>query len=628
MPAAWWASRAYLEGARPETTRLKAVASSLQRVTEGIGFAERRQWLEAVESLEHAAESGQAGAGVYRGLGFCLGQLGWIEDAASAYEESIRLEPAALDTYVSLATTYRVVGRRELALGILERAEVRLRAAIPRDAAARFARAAAPSLEALSEAYAHLGEFVKAIYWSRQAELADPTRASAYMLEGKSCLAIHQPDTAIAPLRRACALAPGAADAHYTLALAFLERPSPDHNQEAYNSLVTAVALDPKAAPALHQLGILCAQRRQWPQAQRALMAAYQLDFAPIDIAWRAAKICQATGDEAQAHYLFGQHAEKKGDLETALRHFQSLCESSRYRRFGYSGTARVLSALGKPQEAIDSLRQGIALDEHPAPLYRQLASLYGKLRRVNEQVAALETATRLDPAQADADYRNLGVFSFESGQYDQAERYLEKAVEMRPDNSRYHYALGQTYLMRAQIGDRLSRAIFHLEAAGRLAPGSGFAHDLLSAAYVKAGRWGDAVRDLRTAINNDSQNEVLYFRLAQAYQRLGRKSEAGRAVEYYRRIRAYAQKKDLLRRRAKARPDDAAAHKALGGLLLSARDYHAAYAEFERVLSLTPDDVQAHESMATIYGELAQPEGQARHLARTRELRRKAGAR
>src|SRR5207247_11174866 len=100
-----------------------------------------------------------------------------------------------------------------------------------------------------------------------------------------------------------------------------------------------------------------------------------------------------------------------------------------------------------------------------------------------------------------------------------------------------------------------------------------------------KAGRWSDGARVLRTAIDNDSQNEVLYFRLAQAYQRLGRKREAERAVEYYRRLRAYAQQKDLLRRQVKSRPDDAAAHQAMGGLLLTARDYHAAYAEFERVL-------------------------------------------
>src|SRR5262249_47950575 len=229
----------------------------------------------------------------------------------------------------------------------------------------------------------------------------------------------------------------------------------------------------------------------------------------------------------------FGQHAEKQGDLGAALQHFRTLCASRKYRGFGFTSSARVLSAMGRQQEAINLLKEAIATDPLPGPLYRQLASVYGKVRQVNDQGAALGMAMRLDPAQADADYRTLGGLSFESGQYDQAGRYLEEAVELRPDNSRYHYALGQTYLMRAQLGDRLGKAIIHLEAAGRLAPGSGFAHDLLSAAYVKAGRWADAARVLRTAIDNDSQNEVLYFRLSQAYQRLGRKRDAARAVDY-----------------------------------------------------------------------------------------------
>src|SRR5437867_1670537 len=99
-PMAWFASRAYVATARPETERLKAAAARALSAAEGIRLAQNRQWIEAVEALEPAVDSGEATSRVYGALGFCLGELGWVDDAAHAYEESIRREPSELYTYV------------------------------------------------------------------------------------------------------------------------------------------------------------------------------------------------------------------------------------------------------------------------------------------------------------------------------------------------------------------------------------------------------------------------------------------------------------------------------------------------------------------------------------------------
>src|SRR5262249_52081372 len=123
MISAWVVSRVYLAATRHETERLKAAAASVRLASEGTRLAESRRWLEAVEALDAAIRAGETAPRVYRALAISLGELGWIDDAAAAYETEIRLEPADIDPYISLATAHRSVGRYALALRALQRAE-------------------------------------------------------------------------------------------------------------------------------------------------------------------------------------------------------------------------------------------------------------------------------------------------------------------------------------------------------------------------------------------------------------------------------------------------------------------------------------------------------------------------
>ena len=581
--------------------------------------------MEAVEALEVATHTGADMAPAHHTLGLCLGNLGWMEDAIAEYRKALLLQPGRLDTLVSLSTTYRSIGRRRDALAPLRQAEEFLRAATPKSAAARYARAAAPPLETLAQAYALLGEFEEALRLARQAQTADPAQPGGYLIAAKCCLALKQAEQALPLLRRACALAPDQADAHYTLALALRERPSPDHEEEAQRQLVSAVTLNPRLGPAYFQLGLLSTRHRKWKDAHRAFMTAYQLQFEPVETLRRAGETYQKAGDAARAHYLLGQYAEKIGDLPTALQHFRALSALRAYRVSGSAHAAAVLRGLGKQQEAIATLKEAIALEPRSAELYRQLASAYSLAGRVNEQVAALQKADALDPRNAHSDDLILGLLSFDAGKYDAAERFLERSVEMQPDNGEYHYALAKIYLARAEHGARLAEAIHHLEAARRLRPENVFVYDYLSVAYTKAGRWQEAASALWRAIDLAPQDGRHYFQLGQLYQRHGLQEPARRILGYYQRLRQFDVEKDLLQRRARAHPRDPAAHAALGDLLLTARDYDGAQREFRHVLSLNPNDAATHAKLALIDGELAHPEEQWQHLQKLRRLEREA---
>ena len=586
-----------------------------------IDHAVNRRWLEAVEILDAASSSGETSVVTHRLLGRCLGELGWITDTISEYKRAIEEDPTSFDTCISLATAYRSVGRRTDALRTLGRAEALLRNGSYKEAPARYARPAAPMLEELAQAYAHVGEFPKSVEWATQAQTADPTRVQGYLLAAKSYFVLKQADRAIPLLQKACTFAPNDADAHYTLALALRARPSEPHNLAAGQHLLAAIKLDPNHAPALYQYGLLCMERKQWDPALTAFRVAHELQYEPGAVLLKAGQASSYKGDKMQAAFLRGQYFEYVGQLPAALGYFQMLVSDPIHGRAAGVFVARVLTKMGKYQAAIDVLKKAIALDPRSADLRRQLAGVYDKMHLVTRQIAALKEAAELDPGKAHRDYYDLGRIALDVGKYDEAEQLLEKSISLNPRVSQYHYSLGQTYLLRPDMGGRLGMAIQHLEEAERLAPDDVHVHDFLSTAYIKAGKWTEAAIALHRSANAAPQNEVLYFRLNQVYRRLGNEIEAKRAQSWYQRLRKQEVERDLLSRRVRANVRDPAAHIALGDLFLREQGYNSARREFEKALDLTPGDPAIHERLTTVYGELAQPEGQWQHLKEYRRL-------
>src|SRR5258708_1854337 len=174
------------------------------------------------------------------------------------------------------------------------------------------------------------------------AKAADPTRARGYMLAAKSYFVLKQGDKAIPLLQKACSIAPGDPDAHYSLALALRQRPSVPHNLLARTHLLAAVRADPNHAPALYQLGLLYMERTEWDNALNAFQAAYDLRFEPGNLLWKAAQASKSKGDVSGEAFFLGQYHEYVGELPKALKNFTSLLSYPKYGKIGHSFIARV----------------------------------------------------------------------------------------------------------------------------------------------------------------------------------------------------------------------------------------------------------------------------------------------
>lgn len=179
-----------------------------------------------------------------------------------------------------------------------------------------------------------------------------------------------------------------------------------------------------------------------------------------------------------------------------------------------------------------------------------------------------------------------LGVITHSRGDFAEAERHFEKAVELNPNYTEAQLNLMVTYndlgkydearKVYALMRDRDHAAGREIEpfAKGKIAN----MHAELSQAYLDVGMTVDAIRELENATTLCPSFADLLTRLGVLYRDNGDKPRA---------------KEKFLAAKA-ANPRYVQARLMLGVLLLSAGDNQAAVAEFEAVLAQDPENKSA----------------------------------
>jgi len=108
------------------------------------------------------------------------------------------------------------------------------------------------------------------------------------------------------------------------------------------------------------------------------------------------------------------------------------------------------LNALGKPDEAIDSLKRAVKLAPNAASIYANLGEVQRQAGQKKEAAKSLETAVKLDPQNAQA-LNNLGIIRYEEGKYEEAVDFYRRAIAIRPTMAEALNNLGNSLRM---VGD------------------------------------------------------------------------------------------------------------------------------------------------------------------------------
>jgi tetratricopeptide (TPR) repeat protein len=262
--------------------------------------------------------------------------------------------------------------------------------------------------------------------------------------------------------------------------------------------------------------------------------------YEAVETTGHAPSLSIEYGDSIDALVGHGEHQRALSALESALR----LDARSNRRSILLSRLGAVASVLGRPEEAIEHLREAVAIDpdahnarrrllveleamerwEDAIPHYpillqadpqdAQLRIHHGfalqRTERLDEAVRSYERALVDDPTQATAHY-NLGTVRFALGDPQGAIRAYERTVDLSPGSAAVHVELGRAH----ELAGSIESAIDAYEKAVAIAPDFAEARARLALALLAQGRFELALQEFASAVARSPDSVLALNNLA-----------------------------------------------------------------------------------------------------------------
>ena len=184
-----------------------------------------------------------------------------------------------------------------------------------------------------------------------------------------------------------------------------------------------------------------------------------------------------------------------------------------------------LLAELGKTDEASGDLKKMFDGKTDRAT-YVALADVYEKGRKFDDMAKALDSAEKL--SQTDDD--KIGVWFMRGAMYERQNRLDKAEVEFRkvlkadPDNAG---AMNYIGYMLADRDLRLEESLNLILQALEREPGNGAYLDSVGWAYYKLGRYDEAEKSLRRAVDKTPRDPTVHDHLAEALMKEGKIGEA-----------------------------------------------------------------------------------------------------
>ena len=161
------------------------------------------------------------------------------------------------------------------------------------------------------------------------------------------------------------------------------------------------------------------------------------------------------------------------------------------------------------------------------------------KERKYKEAIDAFHSVLETEPDNADV-YNNLGVAYSCLANFEQAENYYTKAIELNPEMAQAYINLSDLYY---KAGD-LASALGTLQRGSyELRDNLAIAH-LLARVYIEDQRWEDAIDELKRVLDGEPENYDAYYDLGHVYFELG---DYEGAISNFETVLTYQENNELL---------------------------------------------------------------------------------
>ncbi len=210
----------------------------------------------------------------------------------------------------------------------------------------------------------------------------------------------------------------------------------------------------------------------------------------------------------ALAYKERGNSYYKKAEYAKALEDFNkyaSLAEDIEDATFYYN-KGWCENELGKYNDAVESLKKSVEIDDTYSDAFSELGFAYYELNMNDDAISNYRTSMNLDK---ETDYHPIlgiaDVYYDNLKNYDSAIVYFEKGLQLQKSNKTAYYKLGWCYNDR----EKYNEAIYPLQQALALDPDYDLAKTELGYANYKLNRYDDALVQFRAIMSKDSKDEL-----------------------------------------------------------------------------------------------------------------------
>ena len=209
------------------------------------------------------------------------------------------------------------------------------------------------------------------------------------------------------------------------------------------------------------------------------------------------------------------------------------------------------------------------------------LAEYYSQEKRYTEKN---ETWSKIFSVFPEDSLTRIAEAAIKRGDYDQAHRFLNKAIEINPDFDNAYGLLGITYLARDQVDEALNT----LERAVQLNPYQKVFRVSLASSLFKKGRLKEALEQFKKAEKLGGIGDDEYYNMGYIQFKLG---EMENAIKNYQKV-------------LKINPEFNNAYYGLGQAYLALDSLDKALVEFNQFLQLEPDCAPLYYHLGLVYSK------------------------
>jgi len=383
-------------------------------------------------------------------------------------------------------------------------------------------------------------------------------------ISGACYAGLGQLDFAVKNYKKAIALNPYYAKAHFNLAGAFQEL---GQLKSAVISYKKALEIEPGYAEAHNNLANVFKELKENVSAAKSFKKA--LEIKP---------------DYIEAQYSLGITLQDLGQFETAIKHYEMVLAVKPDFADAYNNIGAAYLNLAQLDNAVKSYKSALKLKPDFLGAINNLGIAFYKLNQFDDAMDCYERALVLNPDFADV-YNNIGIVLIELGQLDEAVKNYKSALILNPDFADAHNNLGIAYLDLAQ----LDKAVKSYKAAIKIKPDFVEAINNLGIAFYKLNQLDDAMDCYERALVLNPDFADVYNNIGIVLIELGQLDEAVKNCNTA----------------LKLNPEHVEANNNIGNAFKKLLQKNEAIRFYERAIAIKPDDVSAYANLASVMVDL-----------------------